>query len=134
MSGTPSTPGSVANRRRYRRRRIDAPAQLRVGSRQLDARVRDLCHDAVLLETSAWFPLGTDVEVLMEVPGPHPPLRALGRVLRLTPGEQGMHGLAVLFTDISVADMLRIDFIVELSDDETSSGDAGDPAETAREK
>lgn len=120
-------PSKESDRRRHKRRRIDAPAQLRVGGRQIEARLRDLCHDAALLEANTWFPLGTDVEVLLEVPGPHPPLRAAGRVLRLAPGEEGMHGLAVLFTEISPTDVLRIDFIVELSDDQAAA--AEDPAE-----
>jgi Tfp pilus assembly protein PilZ len=109
---------SGEDRRRHKRRRVDAAARLRVGERVLEARVRDICRDAVLVEADSWFPLGTDVRLTLELPGPHPPIQASGRVLRLTPCEQGTHGMAVLFSEISTADTLRIDFIVELNDEQ----------------
>ena len=117
---------SPDERRRHPRRNIEGRARLRVGERVVDARLRDICREAVLLDADTWFPLGKDVHVTLELPAPHAPILAAGQVVRLTPGEEGMHGMAVLFTDITAADVLRIDVIVE-RDVEAASGDTGDP-------
>ena len=101
------------DRRRHPRVRLDAPARLKVGERLVEARVRDICHDAVLVEANHWFPLGTDLQLRVDLPAPHAPVQATGRVLRLAPGEEGSHGMAVLFTEISPGDLVRIDFLVE---------------------
>lgn len=89
----------------------------------VEARLRDICREAVLLDADTWFPLGKDVHVTLELPAPHAPILAAGQVVRLTPGEEGMHGMAVLFTDITAADALRIEVIVGTHDD-APSGDA----------
>ena len=104
---------SHEDRRKHPRVRLDAAARLKVGERLLEARVRDICRDAVLLEANHWFPLGTELQVRVELPAPHSAIQACGRVLRLSPGEQGSHDLAVLFTEISPGDQLRIDFLAE---------------------
>jgi hypothetical protein len=101
------------DRRRHPRVRLDLAARLELGERLLDARVRDICRDAVLLEANDWFPLGTELQVRVELPPPHLAIQASGRVLRLAPGEEGSHGMAVLFTEISTGDQLRIDFLTE---------------------
>lgn len=103
-------------RRRHPRVRLDAAARLKVGERLLDARVRDICRDAVLVEANHWFPLGTELQVRVQLPAPHPAIQAAGRVLRLAPGEEGGHGMAVLFTEISPGDQLRIDYLAEATD------------------
>ncbi len=104
---------SAEDRRRHPRVRLDAPARLKVEGRLVEASVRDICRDAVLVEANVWFPLGTALQVRIDLPAPHPPIQSAGRVLRLTPGEQGSHGMALLFEDISKGDQLRIDFLVE---------------------
>ncbi len=101
------------DRRSHPRVRLDAAARLKVGERLIDARVRDICRDAVLVEANHWFPLGTDLQLRVELPAPHTAIQASGRVLRLSPGEEGSHGMAVLFTEISTGDQLRIDFLTE---------------------
>ncbi len=104
---------SAAERRRHPRARLDAPARLKVGDRLVEASVRDICRDAVLVEANVWFPLGTELQVRVDLPPPHPPIQSAGRVLRLSPGEQGSHDMALLFEGLSAADQLRIDYLVE---------------------
>jgi len=114
-----------AERRRHPRRDFEAPAQIVFGERLLEARVKDVCRDAVLIETETLFPLGTDLKVVLQLPQPHPPIRVAGRVQRLAPGAQGLHAMAVLFTEIAPSDLLRLDFIIELSDDAPADGERG---------
>ncbi len=104
---------SAEERRKHPRVRLDAHARLKVGDRLVEASVRDICRDAVLVEANHWFPLGTELQVRIDLPAPHPPIQSAGRVLRLSPGEQGSHDMALLFEGISAADQLRIDFLVE---------------------
>ena len=73
------------------------------------ARLRDVCRDAALVEVDHWEALGTDVTLDMELPGAAGPLRVTGRVIRLAPGEQGTHGLAILFSSPSPEAEARID-------------------------
>ena len=104
---------SAEERRKHPRVRLDAPARLKVGDRLVEASVRDICRDAVLVEANHWFPLGTELQVRIDLPAPHPPIQSAGRVLRLSPGEQGSHDMALLFEGLSPADQLRIDYLVE---------------------
>ena len=99
-------------RRKHTRYPVDVPARLTVGSESLMARMRDVCRDAVLVEANRWFPLQTDVKVAVELPGTGGPLEITGKVVRLAPGEQGAHCMAVLFGDLPQAASDRIDFFV----------------------
>ena len=57
---------SGAERRRHPRARLDAPVRLKVGERLVEASVRDICRDAVLVEANHWFPLGTELQVRID--------------------------------------------------------------------
>jgi hypothetical protein len=99
-------------RRKHPRYPVDVSARLTVGNDSLMARMRDVCRDAVLVEANRWFPLQTDVKVAMELPGTGGPLEVAGKVIRLAPGEQGTHSMAILFAELPQAATDRIDFFL----------------------
>lgn len=96
-------------RRRHPRFVVDLPARIAAGERELRGRVRDVCRDAALVEGDTWFPLQTRVGLALELPGAEGPLRVTGRVIRLAPGDQGSHAMAVLFDDLPEPAAARID-------------------------
>jgi PilZ domain len=99
-------------RRKNKRFPVDVPARLIVGNESLMGRLRDVCRDAAYVEANRWFPLQTPVSVAMELPGTGGPLEVRGTVIRLAPGDQGTHGLAILFEEVTPAAALRIDFFI----------------------
>lgn len=107
---------TVGQKRRNPRFTVNVPARLRIGSNALLARLRNVCRDAALVEAPKWFPLETEIAVAMELPGTGGPLEVSGRVVRLAPGEQGSHGMAILFTEVPSAAADRIDFFVAVQE------------------
>jgi hypothetical protein len=99
-------------RRRSPRAAVDAPARLMIGAEKIEARVRDICRDAVLVETERSFPLQTEVAVETELPKVSGTIRAKGRVIRHSKGQDGAHAMAILFDEISAESTLRIDLFV----------------------
>jgi len=107
---------SAAHQRKNPRFIVNVPARLRVEDQALPARLCNVCRDAALVEANKGFPLETEVAVAMELPGTGGPLEVSGRVIRLAPGEQGTHGMAILFTDVPTAAADRIDFFVAVQE------------------
>ncbi len=99
-------------RRKSPRVAVDAKARLTIGAERIDARVRDICRDAVLVETERSFPLQTQVTVETELPNVPGAIRATGRVIRHAKGQDGAPGLAILFDEVSAEATLRIDLFV----------------------
>lgn len=104
--------GNEKDRRKNPRIAVDVPAHLTVGAESLMGRLRDVCRDAALVEANRWFPLQTAVALAMELPGTGGPLQVTGRVIRLAPGEQGTHGMAILFDELPQAASDRIDYFL----------------------
>jgi hypothetical protein len=86
-----------------------------------EARLRDICRDAALVEGEKAWPLEADVGLRMELPGTGGSIEVEGRVIRLAPGEGGRHGMAILFTNVSATAGMRIDFFVALQTDLSSN-------------
>ena len=99
-------------RRRNPRFAVDVPARFTVGKETLIGRVRDVCRDAALVEANKWFPLETQATLALELPGTGGPLQLYGKIIRLAPGEQGTHGMAILFSDLTPAATDRIDYFI----------------------
>jgi len=99
-------------RRKNPRFPVDVPARLTVGNETTMGRLRDVCRDAAYVEANRWYPLQTEVSVAMELPGTGGPLEVRGTVIRLAPGDEGSHGMAILFADVTPAAALRIDFFI----------------------
>lgn len=106
-------------RRRCPRVAADAEARLTIGEETIAARVRDICRDAVLVETERSFPLQTEVTIETELPKVSGTIRASGRVIRQAKGQEGAQAMAILFDDISAEATFRIDLFV--SEQESSS-------------
>jgi hypothetical protein len=96
-------------RRRNPRAAVQLSATLTVAGERKAARLKDVCRDAALIEADRWEALGTEVGLEMQLPGSAGPLRLAGRVIRLAPGEQGTHGMAILFDGPSPEAEARID-------------------------
>lgn len=100
---------SAEERRRNPRFVVDVPVTMTVAGETRTARLRDVCRDAALVEADRWEPLGTDVALALALPGTAGPIEVSGRVIRLAPGEQGTHGMAILFSGPSPEAEARID-------------------------
>jgi len=103
-------------RRRSPRYPVDIPARLSSGGEAFPAQIKDVCRDAVLLESHRVLALGATVSLAMELPGADRPLNVLGRVIRVIRGEGDAHRLAVLFADVNPAAATAIDFFLALQD------------------
>lgn len=99
-------------RRKSPRVAVDAKARLTIGEEKVEARVRDICRDAVLIETERSFPLQTEVLFETELPKVAGTIRASGRVIRHAKGQEEMQAMAILFDQISPEATLRIDLFV----------------------
>jgi hypothetical protein len=103
---------NAEERRRNRRFVLDLPVTIIVAKWARMARLKDVCRDAALVEADRWEPLRTEVGLRMLLPGTSGPLQVSGRVIRLTPGEQGTHGMAILFSGTSPeAEALIAEFV-----------------------
>ena len=101
---------------------VDVPVTLRVDGAEHEARLRDICRDAALIEAARAWPLETALGLRMELPGTGGSVDVSGRVIRLAVAESGRHGMAVLFTDVTATAGMRIDFYVSLQTDLSGSG------------
>jgi hypothetical protein len=100
------------DRRRNPRFAVEVPVRLTAGGTAFPGRLKDLCRDAVLVETAHGLPLDTMVAVAMALPGTGGPLEVGGRVIRVAPGEGDAQRLAILFTSFTPAAETRIDFFI----------------------
>jgi PilZ domain len=103
---------SFDERRKSKRYEADVPTQLRVTGRLVDVRLKDVCRDAVLVESTETVALGTAVGVLLGLPDGANPVEVHGTVIRLSPATDGSGagGVAVLFTEVSPELATRLDF------------------------
>lgn len=99
-------------RRKSPRVAVDAKARLTIGEEKIEARVRDICRDAVLIETERSFPIQTEVTFETELPKVAGTIRASGRVIRHAKGQDGTQAMAILFDQIAPEATLRIDLFV----------------------
>ena len=104
---------STEERRRSPRHAVDVPVTIHVADQARKALLKDICRDAALIELDRWEVLGTAVVLEMELPGgSSEPLRVSGVVIRLAPGEQASHGMAILFSEASAEVEAAIDAFI----------------------
>ncbi len=65
---------------------VDLPARVRIGEAWVAGLIRELSERMVLVATGATAAIGTDVHVLLKIPGARAPLEARGVVLAVTGG------------------------------------------------
>jgi PilZ domain len=99
-------------RRRSPRFAVDVPVRLTSGGASFPGHLKDLCRDAVLVETHQALPIEAPVAVAMALPGTGGPLEVEGRVIRVAPGEGDARRVAILFTNVTPAAETRIDFFI----------------------
>ena len=100
------------DRRKNPRFSVEVPVRLTAGGAAFPGHLKDLCRDAVLVETHHALPVDSQVAVAMALPGTGGPLEVEGRVIRVSPGEGDAQRLAVLFTSVTPAAETRIDFFI----------------------
>jgi hypothetical protein len=102
---------SFEERRKSKRYEVDVPTRLRLAGRLVDVRLKDVCRDAVLVESTELPELGTPVGVILGIPDGTSPVEVHGTVIRVAPAaEGGGAGGAVLFTEVSPELATRLDF------------------------
>jgi alpha/beta superfamily hydrolase len=102
----------VEERRRSQRVAVDVPARLTIGEDTIEGRLRDICRDAALVEAARSYPLETKVRLEANLPRVAGTISAPGKVIRLAPGANESHGMAILFDDLPAEMALRIDLFV----------------------
>ena len=109
------TEPSPSDRRRQPRFLVRVPVQLTTGSEVHPAILKDLCRDAGLVEIRHGLELGSEVSLLLKLPGTGGPLQVGGHVVRVAPGaEAGTLEAAVLFANVTAAAETRIEFFITL--------------------
>jgi PilZ domain-containing protein len=102
---------SSQERRKNRRYEVDIPTRLLVAGESIDVRLKDVCRDAILVESPQTWPLGTPVGVALGLPDGQSPVEVHGKVIRLAAASGGEGpGVAVLFTEVSPELAARLDF------------------------
>ncbi len=102
----------MEERRKSPRAVVDLPGRVTVGRETIACRVRDLCRDAALVLAERCYPLQTRAALEMDLPNTPAPVGVTGKVVRLAPSDQGPHGMAILFDDLSLETTLRIELFV----------------------
>lgn len=102
----------MEERRKSQRFAVEVPVRLSAAGNSFPGHLKDVCRDAVLVETHRTLPIDSEVSVAMALPGTGGPLEVGGRVIRVTPGEGDAQRLAILFTNVTPAAETRIDFFI----------------------
>jgi len=99
-------------RRKSPRFPVEVPVRLTANGASFPGHLKDVCRDAVLVETHRALPVDAEVSVAMALPGTGGPLEVGGRVVRVGHGEGDAHRVAILFTNVTPAAETRIDFFI----------------------
>jgi len=91
---------------------VDVPVRLTSGGASFPGHLKDICRDAVLVESHQALALESEVAVAMALPGTGGPLEVGGRVIRVAPGDGDAQRFAILFTSVTPAAETRIDFFI----------------------
>jgi hypothetical protein len=101
-------------RRKHPRVRVEVPSRLHVAGTDHVGSVKDICRDAVLVETDQSWPVETPVGLEMTLPGLDGAVALTGRVVREVRSDGGPSGVAILFNAPDALTMLKIDLFLEL--------------------
>jgi hypothetical protein len=100
-------------RRHLPRHPAALPIRVRVNGIAHEVRLRDLCVDAAFVETGEGWPVGTLVELEMELPRSGGPCEIQGRVVRVAEPASGGPGVAVAFTRVPPTAQTRLDLFLQ---------------------
>lgn len=102
------------DRRRHRRYVLDVPARMTVEGATFDVRLKDICEEAVLVESETPCSVGAVARIAAELVGGSGQVEISGRVVRVAGLEDGGPGAAILFTSLHPAAATQIAFFIEL--------------------
>jgi hypothetical protein len=106
----------MPERRRHPRLPVHITVELTVAGRTHEARLRDICQDAVFVETETTWPLETPVRMVMDLPRTGGPNEYEGRVVRVADASGDGPGVAILFTGIPSAARTALDLFLQRTD------------------
>lgn len=93
------------------------PVTVAHGPASFAAVVKDICKDAVFMSVSHQVPLDAQVTVTFALPGKGGPLEVEGRVVRVAHREeQGGPGIAILFSELTPDERVRLEFFISLQE------------------
>lgn len=90
--------------------------QLTVAGQEHAGQLRDICPDALFVETPTLWPLETPVRFVMELPRTGGPNEYEGKVVRVADASADGPGVAIWFTSIGSAARTALDLFLQRSD------------------
>ena len=106
----------MPERRRHPRQPVQITVQMTVAGRTYDARLRDICQDAVFVVTETTWPPETPVRLVMDLPRTGGPNEYEGKVVRVADASGDGPGVAILFTGIPSAARTALDLFLQRTD------------------
>ena len=104
------------NKRRAHRLHHEIPVAYRSVGSFLTDWATNISHGGMFINTRKTLPVGTDVKILLQLPGASFPVQLQGRVTRVTEFDNHANmvpGMAVEFTDIDESKRREIEKFVE---------------------
>jgi Tfp pilus assembly protein PilZ len=108
---------SQSERRKNPRFKVGVPVQLSYEAAVYEAALKDICRDAVLVDSPRAFPVGSLVSLVVQLPGTGGPLQAAGQVVRVAQTHNGAADVALLFSGMTPAAETRIEFFIAMQGD-----------------
>jgi len=106
----------MKERRRHPRQPVQVAVQMTIAGQVHEGRLRDICADAVFVETPLSWPLETPVRLVMELPRTGGPHEYEGQVVRIADASADGPGVAILFTRIPSAARTALDLFLQRTD------------------
>src|SRR6266849_3761957 len=97
---------SSTDRRGAPRGQVEVPVRVRRGESSVVAQLKSLSRLGALIETREALPVGTPLEIVLELPGTSDETLVRGQVVRVTP-DQGQFGLAIFFAPMPPLTLAR---------------------------
>jgi hypothetical protein len=101
-----------AERRKSPRYAVRVPVRMEAEGASAEGHLHDICRDAIFVESDRTWPADTELGLSMDLPGTDGTVEARGRVVRVTTGEPGAQGMAVIFTETTPTAVGRIDLFL----------------------
>jgi hypothetical protein len=104
---------SSTDRRGAPRGQVEVRVRVRRGESSFVAQLKSLSRLGALIEAGEALPVGTPLEIVLELPGTSEETCLRGEVVRVTPAE-GEYGLGIFFAPLHPSTLARIESFVAL--------------------
>jgi hypothetical protein len=101
----------TTDRRGAPRGEVEVSCRVQRGESTFVAQLKSLSRLGALLEAGEALPVGTPLEIVLELPGTGEETLVRGEVVRVTPAE-GLYGLAIFFAPLPPVTLARIESFV----------------------